>query len=200
MKETAYSRGLNADDSCPLEDVAAYVDGELEGEAVERFEEHLAECTSCIEELRTQRQLLCTLDSAFSDSSSIELPPEFSRLVTARAESDLRGVRRQPERRRALKLCAALALISFALMGAAARGLVIDPLRSAWRAAAALLEIFSHAVFDVAETALVFARMFTRAVLSAPYGIGFALLTIAIFSILILPFLIARYHRAQVIE
>lgn len=200
MRENTYPKGYDEPPSCQLEDVAAYVDGELTGDALEAFEAHLKQCTSCAAELRTQRQLLCTLDIAFNNSRSIQLPREFSRVVTARAESDLSGVRRKPERRRALKLCAALALISFALMGAAVRGLVIDPLQSYVRTTATLLDVFGQAAFDVAETLVVFVRVFARAVLFAPHGMGFLLLLTLLFSVLLLPFLIARYHRAQIIE
>jgi len=190
----------NHEIGCQLEDVAAYVDGELTGAALEDFEAHLRSCGACADELRTQKQLLCTLDVAFNDSRSFELPREFSRLVTARAESDLRGVRRKRERRRALKLCAALALTSFALMGAAARGLVIDPLRSVFRVANILLDFAGRAALDLAETVTVFVRVFTRAIFSAPHGIGVMFLVALLFSILLLPFLIARYHRAQIVE
>lgn len=185
---------------CQLEDVAAYVDGELTGAALENFEAHLRSCGACVDELRTQRQLLCTLDVAFNDSRSFELPREFSRVVTARAESDLSGVRRKLERRRAFKLCAALALTSFALMGAAAQGLVIDPLRSVFRVANILLDFAVRGSIDVAETFGVFIRVFTRAIFSAPHGIGVLFLIALLFSILLLPFLIARYHRAQIVE
>ena len=185
---------------CQLEDVAAYVDGELAGNALSDFEAHLRSCKACAEELLTQKQLLCTLDVAFNDSRSFELPREFSRVVTARAESDLSGVRRKRERRRALELCAALAVASFALMGAAARGLVIDPLRSIFRVANILLDFAGRAALDLAETVSVFVRVFTRAIFFAPHGIGVMFLIALLFSILLLPFLIARYHRAQIVE
>ena len=185
---------------CQLEDVAAYVDGELTGAALEDFEAHLRSCGACVDELRTQRQLLCALDVAFNDSRSFELPREFSRVVTARAESDLSGVRRKRERRRALKMCAALAVTSFALMGAAAQGLVIDPLRSVFRVANILLDFAVRAALDLAETVAVFIRVFTRAIFFAPYGIGVLFLIALLFSTLLLPFLIASYHRAQIIE
>jgi anti-sigma factor RsiW len=190
----------NQEMACQLEDVAAYVDGELTGAALEDFEFHLRSCGACADELRTQKQLLCTLDVAVNDSRSFELPREFSRVVTARAESDLSGMRRKHERRRALKLCAALALTSFALMGAAARGLVIDPLRSIFRVANILLDFASRAALDLAETLAVFIRVFARAIFSAPHGIGVLFLIALLLSILLLPFLIARYHRAQIIE
>ena len=57
----------------------------------------------------------------FNGTRSFQLPHDFTRIVTARAESDLSGMRNKHERRRALKLCAGLALVSFALLGAAAR-------------------------------------------------------------------------------
>ncbi len=190
----------NHEMACQLEDVAAYIDGELKGSALEHFETHLKECAACADELRTQRQLLCTLDVAFGDSRSFELPREFSRVVTARAESDLSGVRHKRERQRALKLCAALALISFALMGAAAQGVIIDPLRSFFRVANTLLDFAARALIDVAETVGVFVRVFTRAVLFAPHGVGVLVLAALILPVLILPFVIVRYHRAQIIE
>src|SRR5256714_12275838 len=141
---------------CQLEDVAAYVDGELTGTALEDFEVHMRSCRACADELLIQRQLLCTLVVAFNDSRSFELPREFSRVVTARAESDLSGVRRKRERRLALKLCAALAVTSFALMVAAAQGLVIAPLRSVFRAAYILLDFAVRAALDLPEPAAVF--------------------------------------------
>ena len=115
---------------CQLEDVAAYLDGELAGVALETFEAHLKTCPDCATELRVQRQLLCTLDFALNDSRSFELPHNFTRVVAAHAENDLSGVRKKSERRRAVQLCAILALVSFALLGAASRTLVFDPVRS----------------------------------------------------------------------
>src|SRR5882762_7320345 len=125
--------------SCQLEDVAAYIDGELTGVALDKFEQHVRSCTGCAAELRVQRQLLCTLDVAFNDSRLFHLPNDFARVVTARAENDLTGMRDRRERRRALQLCAILALVSFGLLGAATRPIVFDPLRSFFRAARVLV-------------------------------------------------------------
>jgi anti-sigma factor RsiW len=191
---------LNRMTDCHLQDVAAFVDGELAGAALDQFESHLKSCAGCADELRTQKQLLCTLDVAFNDSRSFNLPRDFSRVVTARAESDLRGVRRKPERRRALQLCVLLAVVSFGLMGAAARGLVIDPLKSFLRVTGTLLDFAGQAALNLAETVTVFTRLMARAVLFAPYGMGVLFLVALVFSILVLSFLIARYHRTQIIE
>ena len=118
------------DHRCQLEDVAAYLDGELTGVALEEFERTWSLVRACTTELRTQRQLLCTLDVAFNDARSFHLPNDFARVVTAHAENDLTGMRDRRERRRALQLCAVLALVSFGLLGAATRAVVFDPLRS----------------------------------------------------------------------
>jgi hypothetical protein len=43
-------------------------------------------------------------------------------------------------------------------------------------------------------------RVLGRAVAFGPYGLGLVVLLAFIFSISLLSFLIARYHRAQIIE
>src|SRR3954451_4639008 len=130
-----------SENKCQLEDVAAYIDGELSQAGANRFEDHLKSCLDCADELRAQRQLLCTLDVAFNGSRSFQLPHNFTRVVTARAENDLNGMRNKGERRRALKLCAMLAVTSFALLGAAARTVVFEPVGSFFRVSKSLLQL-----------------------------------------------------------
>jgi len=185
---------------CEAEDVAAYVDGELSGGALTQFEDHLKTCAQCAAELRLQRQLLCTLDVAFNNSRSFALPQNFTRVVTARAESDLRGMRQKPERRRALKLCLALAVASFALMGAAARGIVVDPVRSFFRTTISVGHLCWEAAAGAGASALVVGRVIGRAVLASQYGLAFSLLLVLFLSICFLLILIAKYHRAQIVE
>lgn len=184
---------------CPLEEVAAYLDGELEGDALDAFEAHLKHCVNCSTELRTQRQLLCTLDFAFNASQAFELPHNFTRVVAAHAEHDLSGMRRQGERRRAIQLCAMLALVSFGLLGAASRTLVFDPLRSFLRVASSLFGLLWQALFDAGTGLAVIVRVVGRATLGPRSFWLFAALVLII-SLLLLPFLIAKYHRAQIIE
>ena len=107
----------NFDNLCQLEDVAAYLDGELTADGLERFEQHVKACATCRNELRAQRQLLCTLDVAFNDSRTFDLPKNFARVVTASAENDLSMIRHGRERKRALQLCVVLGLVSFGLLG-----------------------------------------------------------------------------------
>src|SRR5207237_9103894 len=98
---------------CDREDIAAYLDGELAGEELTSFETHLKSCAACAVDLRTQRQLLCTLDVAFNESREFELPHDFTRVVAAHAEGSLSGMNKWSERRRAMKICVVLALLSF---------------------------------------------------------------------------------------
>ena len=191
---------VTIDPNCQVQHVAAYLDGELGEAAVISFEEHLKSCRVCATELRVQRQLLCTLELAFNDSRSFELPQDFTRVVTKRAESDLSGMRKKPERRRALELCAILALISFALMGAATRTIVFEPVRSFLRASASVLDLCGRVAFEAFEGAGVIIRVLGRAVFSSQNGAGSLLFLVLLLSVFFLLFLIARYHRAEIIE
>ena len=146
-----------------------------------------------------QRQLLCTLDFAFSERS-FELPRNFSRVVAAHAESDLGGMRKKSERRRALQLCALLALLAFALLGAASRALVFQPAQSFLRIAGSLLDLVGRALYDAGTGAAVIVRVVGRALILAPHGLGLILVLPFVIALALLPRLIVNYHRAQVIE
>ncbi|HEX3144718.1 MAG TPA: zf-HC2 domain-containing protein [Pyrinomonadaceae bacterium] len=185
---------------CELEDVAAYLDGELDGPALVQFEEHVKQCRECATELRAQRQLLCTLDVAFNQSKGFDLPINFSRVVTARAENDLAGMRNGRERKRAIQLCLVLALVSFGLLGAATRAIVFDPLRSSLRVVRVLSDLLWQVVSDAVSAASVFARVIGRAMLDTQPGSRLLLVFAFILSVSCLSFLIVRYRRAQIIE
>lgn len=186
-------------EDCRTEDVAAYLDGELDTTASESFEAHLKTCARCPTELRAQRQLLCTLDLAFSERS-FELPRNFSRIVAAHAESDLSGMRKKSERRRAVQLCAMLALLAFALLGAASRALVFQPARSFLRIAGSLFDLAGRALYDAGTGVAVIVRVVGRALFLAPHGLGLVLLLPFLAALALLPLLIVHYHRTQVIE
>lgn len=185
---------------CPREEIAAYLDGELSSAALEQFEAHVTECSECAGELRSQRQLLCTLDAAFSGSSRIKLPENFTRVVATHAEHNLRGLRDKSERRRALQLCALLAVTGFALLGAASGALVVQPARNSFRIMASVFEVLSQALFEAAEGFAIVGRMIGRAAVAGPYGLGTVIAFVFIVSIFLLPRLIASYHRTQIIE
>jgi hypothetical protein len=185
---------------CELEDVVAYLDGELDGRAVESFESHVKLCSRCAAELRIQRQLLCTLDSAFGNSRAFELPRDFTRVVAAHAQSDVSGMRRKSEGRRALQLCALLALVSFALLGAASGAMVFEPARAFARLAGNIVDLVWRTVYDAGTGLAVIVRVVVRAVFFDSHALGLLVIFSFAIVVLLLPRLIARYHRAQVIE
>src|SRR5258706_10905350 len=92
--------------NCQGDHIAAYLDGELDDAVCALLEKHLKKCSTCNAELAEQRLLLRTLDSTFSRRSSLALPADFARVVAARAESDMSGVRDRREHTLALRLCA----------------------------------------------------------------------------------------------
>ena|ERR1041384_675553 len=191
---------MDLPNTCQLEDVAAYLDGELGGAALDRFEHHAKTCQMCATELRAQRQLLCTLDVAFSDSRSFNLPNNFTRVVTARAENDLSGMHNGRERKRALQLCVLLALVAFALLGAATRTIVIDPVRSFFRVARVLFDFLWQAASGAVATLAVLSRVIRSAVLDTQPGSRLLLVLAFLLSLSCLSLLIVRYRRAQIVE
>lgn len=186
--------------ACPVEDVAAYLDGELSGAAQQTFENHLANCPDCAAELRQQRQLLCTLEAAFTRTSRFDLPKNFTRVVAAHAEGDLNVARNKSERRRALKLCAVLALAAFALLGAAARALVFQPIRRSGQVAALVFDLLWQTMYDAAVGVAIILRMTGRVALESPHGFGLLLALTFLIAVSLLPRLIANYHRKQIVE
>lgn len=186
--------------TCPTEDVAAYLDGELSVAATEDFEAHLAGCPDCNAELLTQRQLLCTLEAAFNGSRRINLPPNFTRVVAAHAESNLRGVRNRTEGWRSLQLCAMLALAAFALLGTASSVMVFQPIRGFVQILARVSDLIWQTVYDAALGAGIIMRMIGRGALENPHGLGLLAALAFLVAVSLLPRLIVNYHRTQTIE
>ncbi len=102
---------------CPLADLAAYIDGELEPMRELALETHLSECPDCRNELNEQRRFLCTLNAGLKQERGLEPPPEFTRFVVANAESTVAGLRRPHERFNAVFVCAALGLFGLFALG-----------------------------------------------------------------------------------
>src|SRR4029453_13572203 len=170
------------ENACPVEDVAAYLDGELSGAAQEIFEHHLANCFDCATQLRQQRQLLCTLEAAFTQSSRFDLPHDFTRVVAAHAEGNLSGVRKKSGRRRALQLCAGLALAAFTLLGAASSAVVFEPLGRFAHIVARVFDLVWQTLYDAATGVVIILRMIGRAAVVSPHGLGmFLVLTFFIY-------------------
>ena len=182
--------------SCRNEEIVAYLDDELDAPSIARLDQHAKECSRCATALREQRRLLHEVDSALTDQSAIEMPKNFARLVAARAQSDMSGVRDRRERRRALCLCAALAAVSFALLGGSAlKQSVLSPLNAIWKVGAAILGFVSHALYDAGAGVAVIARGLAGRLLFESRFSALLVLILFALALLTLARMIVRYHR-----
>jgi anti-sigma factor RsiW len=185
--------------ACPRTELtAAFVDGELDAPASEEFERHARECSTCGTALLEQRRLLCLLDTAFDETfgERVRLPEDFTRRLRARAQNDLSGVRARGERRRAIKICAALAVAVFALLGFAAFEAVASPAIAAALGAGRLIGTAGHAAADAGSGA----GLLLRAVggrLTASGALAFVELAAVAAAFVLLLRLIGAYHRAR---
>jgi hypothetical protein len=148
--------------ACQSEDIAAYLDGELDSVVRHLFEEHLKECPSCALTLEEQKRLLRMLDFALGNGggeTGLPMPKDFAQTVAVRAESDMSGVRRASEHGVALRVCAVLALVSFALLGGAAMSeAVVQPVFALFRRAASLLDFTGRVLYDAGAGLTVISR------------------------------------------
>jgi anti-sigma factor RsiW len=193
---------LHQHDDCQSEEVAAYLDGELQPQAAAAFEQHLKDCAACAADLREQRRLLCTLDLALGnrENGDLQLPKNFLQIVTAHAQSDLSSLRSESvERRRALRLCLVLGAASFALLGTATVSeSILKPLSLLIKHAKTVLGLMGHSLYDAGAGVAVIARavgghtIFESQLLAA---LAFTLLALAV---VLLPRLISNYHRTDI--
>lgn len=192
----------NIQRDCPSEEIAAYLDGELNAQAASLFEQHLKECATCAAELLDQRRLLCTLDFALGgdEKGSIALPKNFSQIVAAHAQSDLRNLRQErAERGRALRICLVLAALSFALLGSAAVSeSVLKPLGVLVRHAGTVLGFVGRALYDFGAGLAVIARAFGGHTIFESNRLNPFIFILLALLVVLLPRLISSYHRAHI--
>lgn len=184
IDETAKNQG-----DCPRDEIAAYLDGELNPQAELALEMHFAVCPACLKELNEQKKLLCVLDFALEEKGEIELPENFTRVVVTNAESKVTGLRCPRERSRALFVCAALfLLITFGLGTETTKTFV--SLGAIGEKFFAVGGFFVHLIHDITIAVTVILRslclqfVFKSAVTAAVLGIFFVL-SLLIFSRLI---------------
>lgn len=110
--------------NCPVDEIAAYIDGELAASREMELDLHFAGCSSCNQELNQQKQFLQSLELSLKEEA-VELPPDFAKIVVANAESNVSGLRRPRERYNAIFISAALGLFVLFALGAQA-GVLVD--------------------------------------------------------------------------
>jgi len=185
---------------CETENIAAYIEGDLEPALNSALEEHLKECAHCASELRAQRLFMCELDSALANPFDLEVPLNFARVVAVNAKSDMRGMRDSAEHRRALRFCIILGLAAFALLGFASSKAVFLNLRSVAGKVFGALGFFAEAIFNAASGFTVVFRVVSRGLVSDSRLSGLAVLLFVVLAIAVLSRLITRYHRTRLIE
>jgi anti-sigma factor RsiW len=185
---------------CETENIAAYIEGDLEPDLHAALEEHVKQCARCASELQAQRLFMCELDSALASPFNLAVPPNFAQVVAVRAESDMRGVRDSSEHRKALRFCIILGLAAFALLGVASSKAVILNLRSTGARVFGVVGFFARATLDAAAGFAITSRVVSRGLIPDSRLAGWAGLLLVVLAIAVLSFLISRYHRTRVIE
>jgi predicted anti-sigma-YlaC factor YlaD len=185
---------------CRIEMIAAYIDGELSEDACSQLEEHIKECASCGSELSRQRQLLCTLDSAFGRGSDLFLPTDFARTIAARAESDMSGMRERAEHKRAFGLSVLLAVAAFTLLGVASRDLVFSLARTIVGHVSGVLDLVWTTIYDAIAGVAVISRVLSKGFIPESHLTGFIEFLLLAVAVALLSRLIARYHRTRLLE
>lgn len=186
--------------NCATEMIAAFIDGELDVNERVAFEVHLGKCVRCTAELLAQKQFMCELDSAMAGPFNLEVPPNFARVVSVRAESDMRGVRAAAEHKRAFYYCLWLGVAAFALLGVSASKALLASVELLAVKAASIGEILLKAVYDAALSFTVVVRVLSGGLFSDTGLPKVSALVVAVFAIGLLSFLISRYHRARLAE
>lgn len=182
--------------SCETNRIAAYIDGELDHYETQLFEDHVESCASCKSELRAHRLFVCELDAALTQSASdMPVPAGFSRMIAARASSDMSGVRTFAEHRKALSICMILALAGFALVGATARDAIFTLAEKFITSALGVAGFISITVYDTVAGLEVIFRVVSRKVIIESGSLGPMLVFLAV-AVLLLTRLISKYHRA----
>jgi anti-sigma factor RsiW len=185
---------------CETENIAAYIEGDLEPALNSALEEHLKECAHCASELRAQRLFMCELDSALASPFDLEVPVNFARVVAVNAKSDMRGMRDSSEHARALRFCIILGLAAFALLGFASSKAAVLSVRSFAGKVFGALGFFVEAIFNAAAGFAVVSRIVSRGLISDSRLSGLAGLLLLVLAIAVLSRLITRYHRTRLIE
>ncbi|MBA3355329.1 MAG: zf-HC2 domain-containing protein [Pyrinomonadaceae bacterium] len=185
------------DDDNPLcqgEQIAAYLDGELDAGAGGLFEQHLLECRLCNTELNMQRLFMRELDTTLRLDPGLSVPSNFAQIVAARAQSDMSGLRDGSEHKRALRFCLILALASFAMLGAAASEAVFFTGRTMASQIFGIFGVLWTTLYDAAVGLTVISRVISGGLIRESPFAGLTALLLAL-GVVLLSLLISSYHR-----
>lgn len=184
---------------CDRDLIPAYIDGELDVATQVVFEVHLESCETCRAELQAHRMFICELDAAMTGDVEVAVPANFSKVVAARAASDMSGVRSAAENRKALVFCAILAVTGVGLLGSATREVVVNVGRKVTGTILGLFGFFWNAVYDSIASVAVISKVLSRKFIVETGGLGLVLVLLAL-AVFLLSRLISGYHRTGATE
>jgi len=184
---------------CDQNLIPAYIDGDLDDAVQSLFEAHIECCADCRDELRVHQQFICALDSVFINDAEVSVPADFSRIVAARAVSDMSGVRTAAENRKALLICLILAITGFGLIGATTRQMSFSLLRGLVAKVFGVVEFAWSTLYDSVVSVAVVSRVICRKFIVETGNLGLVFVLFA-FSVLLLSRLISNYHRTGAVE
>ena len=188
---------MSVSHACKPERIAAFLDGELDLAERRALETHLLACVTCSDELRQQQQFMCELDAALTNTTELEVPPDFAQIVAVRAGSDMSGVRDRSEHKRALLFSVMLGFAAFVFLGVSTSGKMLLKIQSIFQKTLGILELIGKTAYDAAAGITVIMR-----VLGGALTADFRLATLVVFILVLglLSLLIARYHRTHITE
>jgi len=184
---------------CDARLIAAYIDGELDADARLSLEDHLEHCRDCQDELKAHRIFICELDSVLTQPAVVDVPQDFSRMVAARATSDMSGLRSASENKKALAFCVILAVTALALTSNASRVAAITTVRQIVGKVVGALNMLGTVFYDLIASVAVIFRVLSRKLIVESNSLGLLLVILAL-AILLLSRMISRYHRLGATE
>lgn len=144
------------DKICLVDDISAYLDGELSAAGEIALETHLAGCPECRLALNEQKQLLMMIDGSLD--RTIDPPLGFTRTIVANAESHVRGLRDRRQIFPAFLVILSLCLFALLLMPLGEIVETAVPLRDAIVHIPTLLRMAGGMIADVLFGISVFIR------------------------------------------
>ncbi|NNF00368.1 MAG: zf-HC2 domain-containing protein [Pyrinomonadaceae bacterium] len=186
----------NIEVGCPRGEVLDYLDGELSPADEFDLELHFKDCKICRDEVNAQKKVSTTLEIMLEEESKeIEVPVDFSKVIAARAESNVSGLRQPRERSKALYICAVLFFLVVIGLGTELNSVLGAFERSAEQFAAVGGFIF-HLVFDLANgVSIILRNLSHRFVFGSVISLGL-IVAFFIFTSLALSRIVLRYNRA----
>lgn len=181
---------------CPHEEIVAYIDGELSLREELDLDLHLSNCKICTDELNSQKKVSTILEILLEDKAEdIKLPENFTKIITARAESNVSGLRHPKERLSAVFISAVLILPVVIGLGTK-----FETLRfAAQKFTHQFLTVVGFIWHTLLDTALVFAVILRSLIQHFVYSSAltlFLILTVFAMTALILSKMILRFERS----